>query len=388
MDDDEIINPSLSGVLQLWYRRRGHGPQGCTLRFDGATGALDVLAFISEQLSESSAPIGQQLSRSRLNQLRELGIIIPRAEAPATATSSLFAEDSVAEAPQLLEHEDHGSQLCLDQDWGPLPDDDPFVEIADLLGIDDSTLRVRPSPAGLALPVNLHPRSLDSLAELRAGRIQPSQLPRPDLEPLIAGGFVTTPAALVARAHYRSTAATRLRDDGLVVLRDLFSPAFSQTLRRYCRAALEQGYLLQDTAEETQRWGQHDNPVLRAVHRALQPLISEVTLRAGHGPCEASYSYLAIYPRAARLSAHVDRPQCRWNLSVALGSSPSVAREESWPIFVAAPGGTARLALGIGDAVLYSGTEHEHWREELEVADSVSVGLFHFVDVGFDGDRG
>ena len=91
-----------------------------------------------------------------------------------------------------------------------------------------------------------------------------------------------------------------------------------------------------------------------------------------------TYSYARIYKKGDILHRHKDRPSCEISTTINLGGDP-------WPIFIDgtgedsilsgsetttivkpnAPKGTEVL-LDVGDMLVYSGCELEHWREPLE----------------------
>jgi hypothetical protein len=88
-----------------------------------------------------------------------------------------------------------------------------------------------------------------------------------------------------------------------------------------------------------------------------------------------TYSYLRLYQAGNALEPHLDRPACEISLSVHLGQEQPV----SWPLWVRGPRGPEAVALEPGDAVLYRGTEVEHWREPYQGRRSAQVFL-HYVD--------
>ena len=89
-----------------------------------------------------------------------------------------------------------------------------------------------------------------------------------------------------------------------------------------------------------------------------------------------TYSYARVYKKGDELRRHRDRPSCEISTTVHLGGDP-------WPIFIDgtgtksvideykktikpdAPAGT-RVDLEVGDMLVYSGCELEHWREPFE----------------------
>ena len=90
-----------------------------------------------------------------------------------------------------------------------------------------------------------------------------------------------------------------------------------------------------------------------------------------------TYSYARIYKRGDILKRHKDRPSCEISTTLNLGGDP-------WSIFIDgtgsdnvidehnnihkpnAPKGT-EVMLNVGDMLVYSGCELEHWREPFEV---------------------
>ena len=89
-----------------------------------------------------------------------------------------------------------------------------------------------------------------------------------------------------------------------------------------------------------------------------------------------TYSYARLYKNGDILRRHKDRPSCEISTTIHLGGDP-------WPIFIDgtgadnvideyknihkpnAPKGT-KVLLDVGDMLVYSGCELEHWREPFE----------------------
>ena len=91
-----------------------------------------------------------------------------------------------------------------------------------------------------------------------------------------------------------------------------------------------------------------------------------------------TYSYARVYKKGDILHRHKDRPSCEISTTIHLGGHP-------WPIFIDgtgadnilsghetttivkpnAPAGT-KVILDVGDMLVYSGCELEHWREPFE----------------------
>ena len=89
-----------------------------------------------------------------------------------------------------------------------------------------------------------------------------------------------------------------------------------------------------------------------------------------------TYSYARLYKKGDKLRRHKDRPSCEISTTINLGGDP-------WPIFIDgtgadnvidefkeihkpnAPKGT-KVLLEVGDMLVYSGCELEHWREPFD----------------------
>jgi len=89
-----------------------------------------------------------------------------------------------------------------------------------------------------------------------------------------------------------------------------------------------------------------------------------------------TYSYARLYKKGDILKRHKDRPSCEISTTINLGGDP-------WPIFIDgtgsnnvideyknihkpnAPKGT-KVLLEVGDMLVYSGCELEHWRKPFE----------------------
>ena len=68
-----------------------------------------------------------------------------------------------------------------------------------------------------------------------------------------------------------------------------------------------------------------------------------------------TYSYARIYKRGDILKRHKDRPSCEISTTLNLGGDP-------WSIFMEG----VEVLLNIGDMLVYSGCELEHWREPFQ----------------------
>ena len=72
-------------------------------------------------------------------------------------------------------------------------------------------------------------------------------------------------------------------------------------------------------------------------------------------------------------------------MSLVLDSSPSLPRDEAWPIFLETQGQAREIRLTLGEAIIYRGTKLKHWREALPEQQTATICFFHFVPATFDG---
>jgi len=68
-----------------------------------------------------------------------------------------------------------------------------------------------------------------------------------------------------------------------------------------------------------------------------------------------TYSYARAYKKGDELKKHKDRPSCEISTTINLGGDP-------WPIFIE----DTKVLLEVGDMLVYSGCDLEHWREPFE----------------------
>ena len=68
-----------------------------------------------------------------------------------------------------------------------------------------------------------------------------------------------------------------------------------------------------------------------------------------------TYSYARIYKNGDTLHKHKDRPSCEISTTIHLGGN-------QWSIFIEGE----KVLLDIGDMLVYSGCDLEHWREPFE----------------------
>jgi len=109
--------------------------------------------------------------------------------------------------------------------------------------------------------------------------------------------------------------------------------------------------------------------MFETLHERLWPAIEQVIGEE----LIPTYAYARLYSNGDVLEKHTDRPACEVSVTIQLGRSHHYA----WPIHM----GEQRFDMGEGDAVIYSGCDVEHWRNECDGPDGYYSGqvFLHFV---------
>ena len=112
---------------------------------------------------------------------------------------------------------------------------------------------------------------------------------------------------------------------------------------------------LADLCENT--FARYSPLMMEALSVHLQPKVEEAVGMKLY----PVYSYARIYYEGSELKKHQDRESSQVTLSICL------EKEEDWPLYVKnSKGETNALNLDVGDVGIYSGRDHEHWREPLK----------------------
>jgi len=133
--------------------------------------------------------------------------------------------------------------------------------------------------------------------------------------------------------------------------------------------------------EGIKRTSVNNMPLSRLLHQLAEPTVKALV----PVPVKTSYSFTSAYEPGTNLPAHTDRPQCVYNISMMLSSTPRRSLA-GWPLWIRRNGQDNPIALEPGDAVLYSGTQDLHWRDKMPPGFVSVLGVFmHFVPEDFTG---
>jgi len=115
------------------------------------------------------------------------------------------------------------------------------------------------------------------------------------------------------------------------------------------------GANLADLCENT--FARYSPLMMEALAVSLQPKIEE----AVGMKLFPTYSYARIYYKDTDLKKHFDRASSEVTVSLCL------QQNKNWPLYVKNAEGTVHaINLEVGDAGIYCGRKHEHWREPLQ----------------------
>lgn len=320
--------------------------------------------------------------------LIEAGLVVPEDEAPHDVRFQARLEFRV---PRLFPREARRDvvpqRLGLNPhlDWQMSPNSPCRIR-------KTSTAHLAPGPrlwvtdpsTGIAFPYWPDAHVMRTIRSLQEGTLAIDSLPTQQRRLLhLAGVLVSSQLMNVTLA--RSSRTQRLRRQlskkGYAVVENLIGPLQVSFLRQYFRELEREGYLTRGDNQVERRHVMYREPMSSLLHEQMSPFISDVTGRT----TRPSYSYFGIYLPGAILHKHKDRPQCQWNLSLVWDTRPERPRDAAWPLYLDIGGVTHEIKLGMGDALLYRGTEHFHWRERQPPRSHTTATFFHFVGSSFDG---
>jgi hypothetical protein len=123
---------------------------------------------------------------------------------------------------------------------------------------------------------------------------------------------------------------------------------------------------------EFKRLEQHNTPFFCALHSMITDRVSEYL----GVKVKPSYCFTSMYYTGEGVCPpHTDREQCKYTVDLC------VNQNETWGIFVDGE----EYHLEKGDALIYSGTDHLHYREKIQPTNFCDLVFFHFVPVDFEG---
>ena len=161
-----------------------------------------------------------------------------------------------------------------------------------------------------------------------------------------------------------------------VYLHGIIAPEESHELTKHMFALHDKGKTVRDDLCPLSGSIHNDTKFDRVLKKLCAPL-SDI-LKISLAP---TYSYARLYKTGESLIPHVDREACEISVTITLGFDPS---QKVWPIFFGHVNDDGELVgspidVGIGDAVIYRGTELGHWRTTFQGTWQVQLFL-HYIN--------
>lgn len=177
---------------------------------------------------------------------------------------------------------------------------------------------------------------------------------------------------------------------------DEFNPAIVENvlnndtlamLKEYYKTTISQGvFVLGD--KQSQRFKAHNEPMSRILHYEILPLIERIVGKA----LMPTYTYLSAYIKGSDLPAHTDRADCEYTVSFLINKPD----DSNWPIylhkvkqpvkykgrsdFTPSKDECFEIDCNAGGLMMFSGTDHIHFRENLP-DDFYHIVLLHYRSV-------
>ena len=175
-----------------------------------------------------------------------------------------------------------------------------------------------------------------------------------------------------------NTATAAFWDDGYRVIDDLITPQQCAFLRHAMDRSRDVGEMR--VADHRTYRGPNNQYAPIPAQMFLSSLTAKMSTLVGR-KLLPGYSFWRIYLKGDVLNRHKDRDVCE--VSVTISLMPTGEDECIWPIDVTdLHGSSHRIKLPLGSGLLYQGTEVEHWREPLTIAEHYQMFLHYVVADG------
>ena len=139
---------------------------------------------------------------------------------------------------------------------------------------------------------------------------------------------------------------------------------------------------------QSNRYKAHNEPMSRFLHYECLPLIERIVGKS----MKPTYTYLSLYVKGADLPPHTDRPDCEYTVSFVVDKPEG----SNWNIYVHKPQQEVKyrgryddkppleecenVDCDVGGLMLFQGTDHIHFREELK-CEYYNILLLHYCSV-------
>jgi hypothetical protein len=170
------------------------------------------------------------------------------------------------------------------------------------------------------------------------------------------------------------------------IIKNIFHEDIVYLIKKNVQYLKDSGELELDTTEFRRR-SVHNDPFFVEIHHMITERFNKWT---GLNT-KPSYVYGSFYGDRGVCPPHVDRPQCKYTLDYCIN------QKEPWAIYVNSTDDVHQTTreklkqnakpymLNENDGLILSGTQHWHYRDEINTGNYCDLLFFHFVDVDFQG---
>lgn len=163
-----------------------------------------------------------------------------------------------------------------------------------------------------------------------------------------------------------------------IIVKNFLDVTFAQSLFEYLKFSTQVSILREENIYTSQN-------VPGCVCQKANDLMLDAVLKTSKKKIEditelnliPTYSMARIYTNGNELRKHVDRPSCEISVTVKLSDT----KNYNYPIYMDGN----KIFLEDGDAVIYKGTEVEHWRNKCECTEKYFLGQLFLHYVQSDG---
>ncbi len=149
------------------------------------------------------------------------------------------------------------------------------------------------------------------------------------------------------------------------LIKNFFHKNELKILQKYCYNKLDQNKDWQiDNQSFSPAW--YNDPLLNGLLDIKLPFVE----KKSNLKLFPTYAYWRYYVFNASLTKHIDRPSCEISIT------SCIKKHDDWPIIVE---GTS-FELEEGDAILYGGRQHKHWRPGIYKGEGMAQIFLHYVN--------
>jgi prolyl 4-hydroxylase len=173
----------------------------------------------------------------------------------------------------------------------------------------------------------------------------------------------------------------------LQIVNNVLQPSLLKLLQDYYKETIDNKvWHLGD--KQSNRYKSHNEPMSRFLHYECLPLIEKIVGKA----MKPTYTYLSAYVKGAELPPHTDRADCEYTVSFIVDKPEG----STWNIYVHKPQQPVKhkgryevkppleeceaVDCDAGGLMLFQGTDHIHFREELQ-EEYYNILLLHYCSV-------